>query len=214
MSLAIAVLLSGNGSNLQAIIDAIHRNEIDVTIKVVISDRLDAKGLERAKKANITTTFIEPAKYQTREQFDEALSEILERHKVNFTVLAGFMRILSNQFVTSHLGKLINIHPSLLPKYKGLNTHQRAIDAGETEHGASVHFVSPKLDDGPIILQACVTIADNDDSEQLQQKVHLVEHLIYPKALDWISKGRIELKNDQVFFDGDVIDDKNRLFTL
>ncbi len=214
MSLAIAVLLSGNGSNLQAIIDAIQRNEIDVTIKIVISDRLDAKGLERAKKANIATTFIEPAKYQSRLQFDEALSDILDRHKIQLTVLAGFMRILSDPFVSSRLGKLINIHPSLLPKYKGLNTHQRAIDAGETEHGASVHFVTPKIDDGPVILQASVSIVKNDNSEQLKQKVHQVEHVIYPKVLDWISKARIELKNNRVFFDGEVIDNENRSFTV
>jgi len=208
MSFNIAVLVSGNGSNLQAIIDAIKNNELDAVIKVVISDRMDAKGLDRARKADIATSFIEPAKYKTREQFDDAISTILENHQIVLTVLAGFMRILSEDFVTKHLGKLINIHPSLLPKFKGLNTHQRAIDAGETEHGASVHFVTPKLDDGPVILQSNVTISKDDDSKQLQQKVHQLEHEIYPKAINWMSHGRIELKNGQAYFDGEVLANK------
>jgi phosphoribosylglycinamide formyltransferase-1 len=210
MSFGIAVLISGNGSNLQAIIDTLHQNKSNVEIKIVISDRLDAKGLERAKKANIATTFIEPAKYLNREQFDQALSSLLLKHDISLTVLAGFMRILSTQFVTQHLGKLINIHPSLLPKYKGLNTHQRVIDAGEPEHGASVHFVTPKLDDGPIILQSSVTVAASDTSEELKQKVHKIEHLIYPKAIEWICNGRIELINKKVYLDGEVIDAENR----
>jgi len=214
MSFNIAVLVSGNGSNLQAIIDAIHRNEINVSITVVISDRLDAKGLERAKNANIATAFIEPAKYQSREQFDDVLSEILRKHQVSLIVLAGFMRILSDKFVTQHLGKLINIHPSLLPKYKGLNTHQQAIDAGDSESGASVHFVTPKLDDGPVIIQSSVAINDGDTSDLLRQKVHKVEHIIYPIAIDWISKKRVELKNTHVYFDGAIIDEKNQFYPI
>ncbi len=207
MSLAIAVLLSGNGSNLQAIMDAVTQNKLDVVIKVVISDRLDAKGLERARNDGIPAVFIEPAKYLSREDFDEALSDILDEYQVSLIVLAGFMRILSNTFVTRNLGKLINIHPSLLPKYKGLNTHQRAIDAGESEHGASVHFVTPALDAGPMIIQSSVAIVSGESSEQLKQKVHKIEHIIYPKAIDMISKGRVELINKRVFLDGLVLDE-------
>ncbi|MFV1983718.1 MAG: phosphoribosylglycinamide formyltransferase [Thiohalomonadales bacterium] len=214
MSFDIAVLVSGNGSNLQAIIDAIHRNEINISIRVVISDRLDAKGLERAKNANIATAFIEPAKYQSREQFDDVLSEILRKHQVSLIVLAGFMRILSDKFVIQHLGKLINIHPSLLPKYKGLNTHQRVIDSGDSEHGASVHFVTQELDDGPVIIQSRVAINDGDTCDLLKQKVHKIEHIIYPKAIDWISKNRVELKNNEVYLDGVIIDDKKRFYTI
>ncbi|VAW91465.1 Phosphoribosylglycinamide formyltransferase [hydrothermal vent metagenome] len=207
MSFAIAVLLSGNGSNLQAIMNAIAQHELDVVIKVVISDRLDAKGLERARDAGIPAIFIEPAKYQLREQFDDALSVILNDYHVSLVVLAGFMRILSDKFVSRYLGKLINIHPSLLPKYKGLNTHQRVIDAGELEHGASVHFVTPKLDDGPIIIQSGVEVVAGESSEQLKQKIHKIEHIIYPRAINWISKARVELKNGRVFLDGLVIDE-------
>jgi phosphoribosylglycinamide formyltransferase-1 len=214
MSLDLAVLISGNGSNLQAIIDAINHNEIDASIKIVISDRMDAKGLERAQKANIQTYFIEPAKYQSKEEFDDALSQVLIKHQVSLTVLAGFMRILSDKFVTQHLGSLINIHPSLLPKYKGLNTHQRVLDAGESEHGASVHFVTPKLDDGPIILQSSIPVLDSDNSDQLKQKIHKVEHIIYPKAIDWISTGRIELKNEQVYFDGVIMNEQNCYYKI
>lgn len=214
MSCDIAVLISGNGSNLQAIIDAINHDEIDATINIVISDRMDAKGLERAQKANIATVFIEPAIYQSREQFDDALSEILHKHQITLIVLAGFMRILGDKFVTQHLGKLINIHPSLLPKYKGLNTHQRVIDAGETEHGASVHFVTPKLDDGPVILQSSITMTKDDSGEQLKQKIHKLEHIIYPKAIEWFSNNRIELKNGQVYLDGKLIDKNNRCYPV
>lgn len=214
MSFDLAVLISGNGSNLQAIIDAIDRNEIDAVIKVVISDRLDAKGLERAQKANIPTNFIEPAKYQSREQFDDAISTILIKHDISLTILAGFMRILSDTFVIQHIGKLINIHPSLLPKYKGLNTHQRVIDAGESEHGASVHFVTPKLDDGPIILQSGIPILASDDSDSLKQKIHKIEHIIYPKAIDWISKGRIDLKNQLVYLDGVKMSAQKRYYKI
>ncbi len=214
MSLSLAVLISGNGSNLQAIIDAITTGEIDASIKVVISDRMDAKGLDRARNANITTSYIEPAIYQTREQFDEAITLILHEHQISLVVLAGFMRILSDKFVTQHLGRLINIHPSLLPKYKGLDTHQRVIDAGETEHGASVHFVTPKLDDGPVIVQSSVAVLKSDDSEQLKQKIHKIEHIIYPKAIDWISKGQIELKDQKVYFDGAVMNAEKRHYKV
>ncbi len=214
MSFDLAVLISGNGSNLQAIIDAIARNEIDASIKIVISDRMDAKGLERAQKANIATYFIEPAKYQSKEEFNDALSQILLKHQVSLTVLAGFMRILSDKFVAKHLGRLINIHPSLLPNYKGLNTHQRVIDAGESEHGASVHFVTPKLDDGPIILQSSIPVLKSDNSDQLKQKIHKIEHIIYPKAIELISKGKIELKNEHVYFDGVVMTEQNRYYKI
>jgi phosphoribosylglycinamide formyltransferase-1 len=184
----IVVLLSGNGSNLQKIIEHIESGEIKAEISAVISNRPDAYGLQRAKKVNIPTVVLEHTHFSDRESFDQSLAQIIESYAPDLIVLAGFMRILSAAFVEKFNGKLINIHPSLLPKYKGLHTHKRALENGDTEHGASVHFVIPELDSGSIILQGVVPIKPNDTEEDLANRVHQIEYIIYPKAIKWLAE--------------------------
>lgn len=186
----LVVLISGNGSNLQAIIDEINNN-LPAQVVAVISNKADAFGLERAKKAGIEHRVLSHLDYSDRNQYDLALRNLIDEYKPDLVILAGFMRILSNEFVEHYLHKMMNIHPSLLPKYKGLNTHQRAIDAGEKEHGCSVHFVTPELDDGPVILQATVPVKDNDTAETLAARVHEQEHKIYPEAIRMFAEKNI-----------------------
>ena len=188
----LVVLISGNGSNLQAIIDEIANDNLPAQIVAVISNKADAYGLERAKKANIEQRVLSHRDYDNRQQYDQALKELVDSFQPDLIILAGFMRILSNEFVEHFSHKMMNIHPSLLPKYKGLNTHQRAIDAGDKEHGCSVHFVTPELDDGPVILQASVEIKDNDTAETLAARVHEQEHKIYPQAIRLFAENKIK----------------------
>ena len=190
----LVVLISGNGSNLQAIIDDIANNNLPAQVVAVISNKADAYGLERAKKAGIEQRVLSHKNYKSREQFDVALKDLIDSFQPDLVILAGFMRILSNEFVNHYLQKMMNIHPSLLPKHKGLNTHQRAIDAGDKEHGCSVHFVTPELDDGPVILQASVTVEKNDTEETLAARVHEQEHKIYPEAIRLFAENKIKLK--------------------
>ena len=188
----LVVLISGNGSNLQAIIDDITNNNLPAQIVAVISNKANAYGLERAKKAGIETQILSHLDYSDRSSYDIALKDIIDSYQPDLIILAGFMRILSDEFVNYYLHKMMNIHPSLLPKYKGLNTHQRAIDAGDTEHGCSVHFVTPELDDGPVILQSEVEVKDNDTAEILAARVHEQEHIIYPKAIRLFAEEKIK----------------------
>ena len=188
----LVVLISGNGSNLQAIIDNIANQNLPARIVAVISNRADAYGLERAKKAGIEQHVLSHKGFSDRQQYDLALKNLIDDYQPDLIILAGFMRILSNEFVEHYLHKMMNIHPSLLPKYKGLNTHQRVIDAGDKEHGCSVHFVTPELDDGPVILQAKVKIEDNDTAETLAERVHQQEHLIYPEAIRLFAENKIK----------------------
>ena len=217
--LPIVVLISGNGSNLQAIIDATmamnsaanstHNNSaqqaLPVEIQAVISNRDDAYGLERARKAGIHTVVLKDDNFTSREAYDQALLSTIEQYHPQLIVLAGFMRILSDEFVTHYSGKMINIHPSLLPKFRGLNTHQRAIDAGEKEHGATVHFVTPELDGGPAIVQSKLCILPDESAEKLAERVLALEHQIYPLAIRWIADSKIEYKQGQVFFESKPI---------
>ena len=189
----LVVLISGNGSNLQAIIDEIANNNLPAQIVAVISNKADAYGLERAKKAGIEQHVLSHQNYDSREQYDIALKDLIDSFQPDLIILAGFMRILSNEFVNHYSQRMMNIHPSLLPKYKGLNTHQRAIDAGDKEHGCSVHFVTPELDDGPVILQAKVEVKENDTAETLAERVHEQEHRIYPEAIRLYAENKIEL---------------------
>ncbi|MCB1663157.1 MAG: phosphoribosylglycinamide formyltransferase [Pseudomonadales bacterium] len=199
---SLVVLISGGGSNLQSIINACQTNQIPAKISAVISNKADAFGLERAKKAGIPQHVIKHQDFNSREAFDTQLAMTIDQYQPDLVVLAGFMRILSKSFVERYLGKLINIHPSLLPRYPGLHTHQRALDGGDTEHGASVHFVTPELDAGPVIIQGIIAITATDNPESLAEKVLIkVEHQIYPQAIEWIAKGRIELKNRLVYLD-------------
>ncbi|MCT7943284.1 phosphoribosylglycinamide formyltransferase [Shewanella holmiensis] len=203
-SCRVVVLISGNGSNLQAILDGCDDN-LNAEVVGVISNKPDAYGLVRAHHSEIDTSCVIARKGEQREDFDARLINAIEKYQPDLIVLAGFMRILSDKFVSKYLGKMINIHPSLLPKYTGLNTHQRAIDAKDTEHGASVHFVIPELDAGPVILQAKVPVYPEDDAETLAQRVHEQEHAIYPLVVKWFSLGRLSMNNNQAFLDGCVI---------
>lgn len=180
----IVVLISGQGSNLQALIDAEQGNQLHGGhIVAVISNRPDAFGLERARRAGIPTEVLSHKDFPERADFDAALMARVDAHRPDLVVLAGFMRILTPAFVHHYAGRLINIHPSLLPKYPGMNTHARVIEAGEVEHGATVHFVTEGVDEGPIILQGRVPVLPDDTRETLQQRVHAIEHKIYPEAV-------------------------------
>ena len=191
----LVILVSGGGSNLQAIIDAIYHSKLDAHIALVISDREKAYALTRALDAEIPAVYLNPKRYTCRAEFDEALAEHIYDANPDLIILAGFMRILSSSFVDAFKGKIINIHPSLLPAHKGLDTHQRVINAGDKIHGATVHFVTEELDGGPIILQAEVPVCESDTSDSLQQKVLQQEHVIYPEAIQLIAQGKINFSN-------------------
>jgi phosphoribosylglycinamide formyltransferase-1 len=179
----IAVLISGNGSNLQALIDACAVADYPAKIELVISNKVEAYGLKRADAANIPTCVISNRDFADRNQFDEAIHQKLLEHNIEIVCLAGFMRLLTEDFTKQWEGRMLNIHPSLLPAYKGLDTHARVIAAGEKQTGATVHYVVAEMDAGEIILQQSVDIAQDDTTETLQRKVHRIEHIIYPKAL-------------------------------
>ncbi|MGF1727256.1 phosphoribosylglycinamide formyltransferase [Photobacterium nomapromontoriensis] len=202
----IVVLISGNGSNLQAIIDACQSGIIaDANIAAVVSNRDSAYGLERARQAGITTLHIATCDYANRHDFDRAMAEKIDRYQPDLVILAGFMRILSGDFVRHYQGRMINIHPSLLPKYTGLNTHQRAIDAGDQVHGTSVHFVTEELDGGPVILQAKVPIFDDDTADDVMARVQEQEHRIYPLVAHWCLQQRAIMQDSNAFFDGECL---------
>ena len=188
------ILISGNGSNLQSIID--HADKIDLQISAVISNRDNAFGLQRAQSANINTYFVDSRIFNSRYAFDNELISVINKLDVELIILAGYMRILSTLFINHFSGKILNIHPSLLPKYPGLNTHQRAIDAGDKEHGATVHFVTEKLDEGPIISQETVQVDTTDTEKSLAEKVLQREHILYPKVIHWYTQRRLKLKNE------------------
>ena len=193
----IVVLISGTGSNLQALTDKLHKQQIDgqqAEIVAVISNKADAYGLERAREANIPAILVESKGVASREAYDALLSAELDKLQPDLILLAGFMRILTTDFVNQYQGKMLNIHPSLLPKYQGVNTHQRAIDAGDKEHGASVHFVTPELDSGPTVLQAKVPIFAEDTAQDLADRVLTQEHQIYALAAAWFVSGRLEMQ--------------------
>ncbi|QTH64708.1 phosphoribosylglycinamide formyltransferase [Psychrosphaera ytuae] len=197
----IVVLISGNGSNLQAIIDSTETGKIAGDVVAVISNKSSAFGLQRASNHNIATHIVDHTQYDSRESYDAELANTIEQYKPDVVVLAGFMRILTAGFVDQFTGRLINIHPSLLPKYQGLNTHQRAIDAGDTEHGCSVHYVNEQLDGGPVILQAKVPVFEDDTADTLAERVHVQEHMIYPLVVKWLCEKRLRLQSDGVYLD-------------
>ena len=205
MTSRIVVLISGSGTNLQAIIDACKTDGYPGKVVSVISNIPTAYGLTRAQDANIETSTLSHKDFDSREAYDQSLITVIDQYKPDVIVLAGFMRILTPAFVQHFQGKLLNIHPSLLPKYQGLNTHQRAIDAGDTVHGVSVHYVTEELDGGPVILQAKVPIFDGDTAEDLASRVHEQEHRIYPLVVKWCCLNRVVMKNEQALFDGVVI---------
>lgn len=198
----VVVLLSGSGSNLQALIDSSQAADSPVRIRAVVSNRADAYGLQRAQAAGIDTAVLEHGGFEGREAFDAALIQVIDGFEADLVVLAGFMRILSAEFVRHYQGRLLNIHPSLLPLYKGLHTHRRALEAGDAEHGCSVHFVTEELDGGPLVVQAVVPVAQDDTPQSLAQKVHCQEHQIYPLAVRWFAEGRLRLGEHGALLDG------------
>ena len=198
------ILISGNGSNLQSLID--HGNQIDLKICSVISNKKDAFGLKRAERANIPTHFIDPNRFKSRQDFDKQLITIIDEIDISLIILAGYMRILSSDFINHFAGKILNIHPSLLPKFPGLNTHRKAIDAKEKYHGATVHFATEELDGGPIISQEIVEIDPIDTEYSLAQKVLEKEHILYPRVIHWYTQNRLKLiNNDCVEIDGKTL---------
>lgn len=199
----IVVLISGNGSNLQALINSTHSSPFKIA--AVISNKPDALGLERAERENIPTLVIDHTLFDLREEFDNALASAIKDFDPELIVLAGFMRILGNDFVDHFNGRILNIHPSLLPKYPGINTHQRAIDAGDKEHGVSVHFVTANLDGGPIIAREKVSVLNGDTAKILAARVLEKEHIIYPKIVSWFACGRLEMKDDSAMLDGNKL---------
>lgn len=196
------VLISGGGTNLQAFIDAIAAGELNLEIRAVLSNIADAHGLTRAARAGIPTAVVEHRDFANRGAFDTALAQAIDVHAPDLILLAGFMRILSPGFVQRFEGRILNIHPSLLPKYPGLDTHRRALEAGDAEHGVTVHFLTAELDGGPPVLQARVPILAGDDPHSLAARVLEVEHRIYPAAVRLITEGRLAWKDGAAWLDG------------
>ncbi|HCU66380.1 MAG TPA: phosphoribosylglycinamide formyltransferase [Rheinheimera sp.] len=202
---SIVVLISGSGSNLQAILDACKTGFIAGRVSAVISNKAGVYGLERAAAAGVKTLVLDHKAYADRTSYDKALMAAIDAEQADLVVLAGFMRILTPEFVSHYQGRLLNIHPSLLPKYQGLNTHQRAIDAGDTEHGCSVHFVTAELDGGPVVLQAKVPVFSDDDAAAVAERVHEQEHRIYPLVVRWFCQDRLQHLADKALLDGQIL---------
>lgn len=203
----IVILISGRGSNMEALIAARDVGQLPVDIAAVISNRPDAMGLETAARAGITAHFIDHKAFAGREAFDAALAECIDSFAPDLVVLAGFMRILSDGFVRRYAGRLMNIHPSLLPAFPGLHTHRRALEEGVRIHGCTVHFVTPTLDHGPVIIQAAVPVLDRDDEASLAARVLRQEHRIYPQAVRWFAAGRLRLDGGRVRLAGEPVAD-------
>lgn len=210
----VVVLLSGTGSNLQAMIDSFKGVDNPVRIRAVISNRADAFGLQRASDAGIEARVLDHKAFEGREAFDAALIELIDTFQPKLVVLAGFMRILSATFVRHYQGRLLNIHPSLLPLYKGLHTHQRVLEAGDGEHGCSVHFVTEELDGGPLVVQAVIPVELNDSPASLAHRVHAQEHEIYPLAIRWFAEGRLSLGEQGALLDGQLLPASGHLIRI
>jgi len=193
----VAVLISGNGSNLQALIDSFKKEDSDIDINCVISNKKDAFGLERAARASIDNHFVDHTKFKNRETFDQELIQILDGYDPDLIVLAGFMRILSEVFIEKYMGKLINIHPSLLPKYPGLDTHQKVIENNDRLHGVTVHYVDKSLDGGPVCGQSMLEV-ETTDVEELQNQIHKLEHKLYPHIVSLIAEGKMTFDKGKV----------------
>lgn len=197
----IVVLVSGSGSNLQAIIDACQTQYINGQVVAVISNKPDVYALERAKNSHIPSHVINHKNFASREEFDQVVANQIDTYQPDLIVLAGYMRILTPEFVKRYMGKMLNIHPSLLPKYPGLHTHKRAIEAGDQEHGTTVHFVTEELDGGPIVLQAKVPIFSDDEEQDVIDRVLVQEHQIYPMVIKWFCDNRLQMENGVVYLD-------------
>ncbi|MBI5612252.1 MAG: phosphoribosylglycinamide formyltransferase [Gammaproteobacteria bacterium] len=200
----VVILISGRGSNLQAIVQAMRADRLPIVIRAVIGNNPAAPGLAIARAAGLVTQAIDHRDFTDRAAFDRALMEAIDRHEPRLVVLAGFLRILGKAFIDHYAGRLMNIHPSLLPAFKGLDTHARALAAGATRHGASVHFVGNDVDGGPVIVQAEVPVLPGDDTGTLAARVLAEEHRILPLAIRWFVEGRLSVRNGQVLLDGQV----------
>lgn len=198
----LVVLISGSGSNLQAVMDAIDAGALAAQIVAVISNRPDAYGLQRAFNAGIPAEILDHKHFDSREAFDQALQTCIDTFAPDLVILAGFMRILTPAFVRHYTGRMLNIHPSLLPLYKGIHTHQRVLEDGAKEHGVSVHFVTPELDGGPVIMQAKIPVLPSDTPDSLAKRIQVQEHIIYPRVVKWFIEGRVKLLDNRVELDG------------
>ena len=204
--LPIAILISGRGSNMRAIAELAAAGRLPVEVRVVVSDKPDAEGLQTAASLGIKTEVLSPRAFPDRASYDVALARLVASYGPNLIVLAGFMRILTPQFIALFAGRILNVHPSLLPKYRGLHTHKRALEACDPEHGVSVHFVTEELDGGPVVVQACIDVRDGDTEQSLSARVQRQEHTIYPQVIDWIASGRLALSGDRVMLDGKALE--------
>ena len=198
----LVVLISGRGSNLQSILDQAANGELPVQVAAVISNRPGVHGLERARQAGVPALELDHKRFPDRTEFEAALIELIDRQQPDLVILAGFMRVLTAGFTEHYRGRLLNIHPSLLPKFRGLHTHERAIAAEETEHGATIHFVTAELDGGPVIVQARVPILPDDSPDLLAARVLEQEHRLYPQAIRWFAEGQIRFEDERVWFEG------------
>ena len=203
--LPVVILISGRGSNMQAIAQRAASGELPTETRAVISDRPGAAGPALAAGRGLPTAALSPKGFADRPAYDTALAALVKSHAPRLVVLAGFMRILTPNFIGPFAGRILNIHPSLLPKYRGLHTHRRALEAGDTIHGVSVHFVTEELDGGPVIIQTTVPVLASDTEATLSARVQRQEHSIYPQAIDWFARGRLELKGEQPWLDGQAL---------
>ncbi|MGK0499816.1 MAG: phosphoribosylglycinamide formyltransferase-1 [Oceanicoccus sp.] len=208
----IVILVSGSGSNLQSFIDSAQAGQLNANIAAVFCNRPGAYGLERATNAGIATELLDHTQFNSREAFDTELVQLIDKYHPDLVILAGFMRILTPAFVQHFHGRLLNIHPSLLPNYPGLHTHQRAIDAGDDIAGATVHFVTEQLDGGPAIIQASVNISTDDTADTLAKRVLGQEHQIYPLAAQWFAQGRLTLEGNYAILDQQSLPVSGQLF--
>lgn len=206
MSLRLAILISGRGSNMEAVARACGDGTLDASVSVVISDRDEARGLAVARELGLETKVVAWKSFADRGAFEHALAEAIEAHRAEVIVLAGFMRVLSPEFAERYAGKLINIHPALLPKYRGLHTHGRVLEAGDAQHGASVHFATAELDGGPVVLQSRLTVRPNETESDLAARVLATEHVILPRVLGWMASGRLTWRDGRGRLDGEPLE--------
>ncbi len=203
--LRLATLISGRGSNMAAVARACHEGRIRAQPSLVIADRGDAGGLEIARAMGISAVAVERAAFPDRDRFEQALDGELNAIGFDLILLAGFMRVLSPEFTARHAGRTLNIHPSLLPKYRGLHTHRRVLEAGDTQHGASVHFVTAELDGGPVVLQSRLPVLGGDTEDSLAARVLATEHVIYPRTIGWIADGRLQWRDGRPWLDNEPL---------
>jgi phosphoribosylglycinamide formyltransferase-1 len=205
--LRLAILISGRGSNMEAVARACLEKRVNASVSVVISDREEARGLAVARELGIETAVVAWKSFADRASFERALSAQIEAHRADVVKLAGFMRVLSPEFADAYAGRLINIHPALLPKYRGLHTHSRALAAGDVEHGASVHFATAELDGGPVVLQSRIAVRPAETESDLAARVLTTEHVILPKVIGWMAEGRLQWREGKGWLDGRPLDE-------